>query len=150
MNVNQNDIRSDLPDILERDHDIRFTVQKTQDLVTSRNHDLTDAPAAGIKLQITHPAQLLTVPDIDDILAFQLRKKHGISPVFLFLQNMRFFDFIERFLPLSVCGVEKYARRPGNIFPGQVHTTTIRSGKQTAHRAETREIWHRAKLKSAG
>ena len=72
MNVNQNDVRTYLADVLKRDHNIRFTVQKTQYPVISRNHDLTDAAAARIKFQIAHLAKLLAVLYVNDILTFQL------------------------------------------------------------------------------
>ena len=72
MNVNQNDIRSDLLDILVGNHNIGFTIEKIQYLVAPRNHDLTDTAAALIKLQITYLPQLFAVPDIDYILTFQL------------------------------------------------------------------------------
>lgn len=70
MNVNQNDVRADLTDILKRYHNIRFAVQKTQYLIVPRNHDLTDTSAALVEFQITHPPQFLTIFDIDHILAF--------------------------------------------------------------------------------
>lgn len=70
--VNQNDVRPYLADILKRDYNIRFTVQKAQNPVIARNHDLTDASAARVKFQIAHLSQLLAILYVDDILTFQL------------------------------------------------------------------------------
>lgn len=69
MNVNQNDIRTDLADVFEGNHYIRLTIQKIQDLISPRNHDLTDTATAGVELQIAHLPQLFTIFGIDDILA---------------------------------------------------------------------------------
>lgn len=71
-NVNQNDVRTYLADVLKRNYNIRLTVQKTQYPVISRNHDLTDAAAARIELQIAHLSKLLAVLYVNDILTFQL------------------------------------------------------------------------------
>lgn len=71
-NVNQNDVRPYLADILKRDHNIRFTVQKAQNPVIARNHDLTNASAAWVKFQVAHLSQLLAILYVDDILTFQL------------------------------------------------------------------------------
>lgn len=71
MNVNQNDIRTNLFDILIGNHDIRLTVEKIQHLITPRNHDLTDTAAALVKLQVAHLPKLLAIPDIDHILTLQ-------------------------------------------------------------------------------
>ena len=70
MNVNENNIRPDLFDILKGNHNIGFTVQKSQKLITAWYHNLADAAAAGIKFQVTHPPQLSAVLYIDDILTF--------------------------------------------------------------------------------
>ena len=72
MNLNYNDIRSDLLDVLIRNHNIGLAIEKIQYLVAPRNHDLTDTAAALVKLQVTYLPQLLTVPDVDHILTFQL------------------------------------------------------------------------------
>ena len=70
-NVNQNDVRSYLADVLKRDHNIRLTVQKAQNPVIARNHDLTDTSTAWIKFQIAHLSQLLAILYVNDILTFQ-------------------------------------------------------------------------------
>lgn len=72
MNVNQNDVRTYLADVLKRDHNVRLAIQETQYPVISRNHDLTDAAAARIKFQIAHLSKLLAVLYVNDILTFQL------------------------------------------------------------------------------
>ena len=47
-----------------------ITIFGSQPLVSSGHHDLTDASAALIELQITDMPQLFTVSDIDHIFAF--------------------------------------------------------------------------------
>ena len=68
MDIHQDDIRSDLLDILIRDHDIRLRMQKRKEPVTPRDDDLADTSAALIDLQILHPSKTLTIPDVDHIL----------------------------------------------------------------------------------
>ena len=68
MDIHQDDIRSDLLDILIGDHDIRLRMQKRKEPVTSRDDDLADTSAAFIDLQILHPSKTLTVPDVDHVL----------------------------------------------------------------------------------
>lgn len=80
VNVNQNDIRPDLADIFERNHDIRLAIQEIKHLVAPGNHNLADTSAAGVKLQITHPSQFPAILDVDDILTFQFRIKHPDHP----------------------------------------------------------------------
>lgn len=74
MNVNQNDVRPYLTNILEGNHNIRFTIEKIENLIAAGNHNFANAAAAGIKLQIAYLTQLFTVFGIDHIFAFQLGK----------------------------------------------------------------------------
>ena len=80
-NVNQNDVRADLADILVRNDDIRLTIQKIQNSVLTRDHDLADTAAALIKLQVADSPQLPTVLDIDHVLALQFGKQHKHTPI---------------------------------------------------------------------
>lgn len=70
MNVNENNIRANLPDVLVGYHNIGITVQKAQKTIAPRHHDLTYTSRTLIKFQITHPSQFLTILDIDDVLTF--------------------------------------------------------------------------------
>lgn len=74
--IHQNNIRPNLLDFIKTDHDLRLTPHETEYFITSRHHDLPDTAGAMVKFQITHPPQLLAVPDIDNILAPKLRKSH--------------------------------------------------------------------------
>jgi hypothetical protein len=82
VNVNKNNIRSNLSDIFEGDDDIGFAIQKIQYSAAPRDHDLPDAAAALIKLQITDSPQFFAVLYVDHILAFQLRKQQRPHLIF--------------------------------------------------------------------
>lgn len=76
MNVNENNIRPYLLDIPEGDHDIRITVEKPEESIAARHHDLADTAAAGIELQIADPAQFTAISYVDDIFIFQFGVQH--------------------------------------------------------------------------
>ena len=79
MNVNENNVRPNLSDILEGNHNIRLTVQESKQFIAARDHDFADTAAAGVKFQIAYPSQLSAVLYVDDILAFQFGKKHSFA-----------------------------------------------------------------------
>ena len=66
--VNQNYVRSDLSDVTPAYGNIGLTSQETQEMIAARHHDLTDAALTFVKFQITHPAKLSAVLDIDHVL----------------------------------------------------------------------------------
>lgn len=92
MNVNENNIRPDLPDIFEWNDYIGFTVQKSQQFIASRNHNLADTAAAGIEFQIAYSPQFPAVFHINHIFALQFGKKHIIFLLFyaFIIRNMLF------------------------------------------------------------
>ena len=79
VNVNQNNIRSNLTNILKWNYNVWLTIQEAQYPVISRNHDFANTATAGIKLQIANPTQLFAILDVDDILTFQFGKKHRFN-----------------------------------------------------------------------
>ena len=76
VNVNENNVRSDLPDIFKRNHDIRLTVQKTQEPVAPGHHNLADTAAAGVELQVAHSPQFPAILHINHVFIFEFGKKH--------------------------------------------------------------------------
>lgn len=72
INVNQNNVRADLPNVLPTNGYLGITSQKIKQLTAPRHHDLANATLTLIKLQITNPSELSAIPDIDDVLILQL------------------------------------------------------------------------------
>lgn len=75
--VNQNNVWSDLTNVLPTDCHLRFAPQKAKQLAGSRNHDLANAALALIKFQITNPSKPSAIPDIDHVLILEFRKRHA-------------------------------------------------------------------------
>lgn len=69
MNVNKNNIRPYLLDVLKWNHNIRLTVQEIKHPIAAWHHDLADTAAAGVKFQVADLPQLSAVLDIYHILA---------------------------------------------------------------------------------
>ena len=76
VDVNKNNVRPDLADILVRDHHLKILLENTQQLAAIRDHDLTDTAAALVKFKIRHLAQPAAVPDIDHFFRLKIRKQH--------------------------------------------------------------------------
>ena len=95
VNVNKNNVRTDLPDVLVGDGHFEVRLENAQQLAPVCNHDLTDAAFAFVKLKIRPLAQPAAVPDIDHFLLFKIRKKHGLhllSPFLILCSHRRFCD----------------------------------------------------------
>ena len=75
-NIHNNDIRSDLFDVLIRNTVIRIRVKKITEFITARHDHLTYFTAAFIKFKITDSSKFFAIPQIDHILGFQFRKTH--------------------------------------------------------------------------
>lgn len=94
INVNQNNVGANLPNVLPTNRNLRITSQEVKQLAASWHHDLTDAPFTLIKLQIANSSQLPAIPDIDHVLILQLRKCHSLPQMSALYQYMQFLEFV--------------------------------------------------------
>ena len=85
--VHDDDIRSDLFNILITDFPAFVTAEKRFPFRSYRHDHLTDTARTLVKFKIRNIPQLPAVSQIDHILAFQLGKQHFTSPSILFLCN---------------------------------------------------------------
>lgn len=59
--INDDDIRSDLPDVLVGDDNVRIGTEDIEKFISAGNDDLADLSAAMVKFKIGNPTELFTV-----------------------------------------------------------------------------------------
>ena len=69
LDVHDDNIRTNLPDVFIGNAVVRFAAQKVQELVSVWNKQLADLTAAFIKFKVGHLSEPLTVPKVNNILA---------------------------------------------------------------------------------
>lgn len=140
--IHQNNIRPDLFDIPIAYHIIFLTLKKVFPLTSPRHKQLMYAPVSFVKFQVSHFSKLLAVPQIDNFLTLQFRKKH-VFPIFaLFILYAGFYN-----LPLPCFSLNKSKpsantitdqKRKPDIFPQiSAYLKFLQNGGIT--------IWHKVK-----
>ena len=71
-NIDNDDVRSDLLDILIADDIIRLAAEQPAPPAVARDDQLIDLSGALVKLEISDLSELLTILQIDNFLLFQL------------------------------------------------------------------------------
>ena len=59
--IDDDDIRSDLPDVLVGYDNVRFRTEDIDKFISAGNDDLADLPAAKVKFKVGDPTKLLAV-----------------------------------------------------------------------------------------
>lgn len=76
LQLDQNDVRSDLYDIAPWNDNIRPAVEKTEKLAVARHDNGIDPSLPQVQVQIAHLTEFFAVHDIDDILRLEIRNFH--------------------------------------------------------------------------
>lgn len=80
INVNQNNIRSDLLDVAPRNHIFAGIPPEAEEFSGTGYDDFLKATGTEIEFHISHIAQSGTVPAVDYFLLSQIAKSHEKSP----------------------------------------------------------------------
>ena len=85
ISIHNNDVRTDLPDILIANLIIRFITEQTAEFTIAAHNQFKNLTRTLIKFKIRYPAKFLAVFQIDDFFFLEFRKQHIIPDITPFL-----------------------------------------------------------------